>query len=255
MEDLNAASLADVKDWFKTYYGPANAVLVIAGDVKTDDIRQRVERYFEDIPSGPPLAKHQSWPAKMIGDHRQVMQDRVPQSRLFKIWNLPEFANPDEVYLAMAFDILGSGKSSRLYKRLVYKDRIASDVDADHHWPVAAAHIMKRNAVHGLGFGLKARRDDQSRVGRGRSARGRRRAVAGDDARQHQHKAGRYRNAQHPPYPARLVDVNSQRAFQVCPSSVRSQKWRVTLPSALASMRTRSERPVKVQTPSFTSPT
>lgn len=130
MEDLNAASLDDVKDWFKTYYGPANAVLVIAGDVKTDDIRQRVERYFGDIPSGPPLAKHQSWPAKMIGDHRQVMQDRVPQSRLFKIWNLPEFANADEVYLAMAFDILGSGKSSRLYKRLVYKDRIASDVDA-----------------------------------------------------------------------------------------------------------------------------
>ena len=60
MEDLNAASLDDVKDWFKTYYGPANAVLVISGDVKTDDIKQRVERYFGDIPSGPPIAKHQS---------------------------------------------------------------------------------------------------------------------------------------------------------------------------------------------------
>ena len=130
MEDLNAASLDDVKEWFKTYYGPANAVLVVAGDVKTADIRQRVERYFGDIPSGPPIARHQSWPAKMIGDHRQVMQDRVPQSRLVKVWNVPEFGSADEVYLSMAFDILGSGKSSRLYKRLVYKDRIASDVDA-----------------------------------------------------------------------------------------------------------------------------
>ena len=130
MEDLNAASLDDVKEWFKTYYGPANAVLVIAGDVTADDIRQRVERYFGDIPSGPPIIKHQAWIAKMTGEHRQIMQDRVPQARLFKVWNVPEYGNPDQTYLSMAFDILGSGKSSRLYKRLVYKDRIASDVEA-----------------------------------------------------------------------------------------------------------------------------
>jgi zinc protease len=130
MEDLSAASLADVKEWFKTYYGPANAVLVVAGDVTADDIRQRVERYFGDIPSGPPIIKHQAWIAKMTGEHRQVMQDRVPQARLFKVWNVPEYGNPDQTYLSMAFSILGSGKSSRLYKRLVYKDRIASDVEA-----------------------------------------------------------------------------------------------------------------------------
>ncbi|MDB4892372.1 MAG: peptidase domain protein [Gemmatimonadetes bacterium] len=130
MDDLNAASLTDVKDWFKTYYGPANAVLVIAGDVNTNDIKQRVEKYFGDIPSGPPIIKHQAWIAKMTGEHRQVMQDRVPQARLFKAWNIPEYGAPDQTYLSMAFDILGSGKTSRLYKRLVYKDRIASDVEA-----------------------------------------------------------------------------------------------------------------------------
>jgi zinc protease len=130
MEDLSAASLDDVKEWFKTYYGPANAVLVIAGDVNANDIKQRVEKYFGDIPSGPPIIKHQAWIAKMTGEHRQVMQDRVPQARLFKAWNIPEYGAPDQTYLAMAFDILGTGKTSRLYKRLVYKDRIASDVSA-----------------------------------------------------------------------------------------------------------------------------
>ena len=130
MDDLNAATRDDVKEWFKTYYGPANAVLVIAGDVKANDIRQRVERFFGDIPSGPPIIKHRTWIAKMTGEHRQLMQDRVPQARLFKVWNVPEYGNPDQTYLSMAFDILGSGKTSRLYKRLVYKDRVASDVAA-----------------------------------------------------------------------------------------------------------------------------
>ena len=130
LEDLNAASLDDVKEWFKAYYGPANAVLVIAGDVNADDVKRRVETYFGGIPSGPPIIKHHAWIAKMTGEHRQVMQDRVPQARLFKVWNVPEYGHPDQTYLSMAFDILGSGKTSRLYKRLVYKDRIASDVTA-----------------------------------------------------------------------------------------------------------------------------
>jgi zinc protease len=130
MEDLNAAALDDVKEWFRTYYGPANATLVVAGDVHADDIRQRVERYFGDIPSGPPVIAHQTWVAKMTGEHRQIMQDRVPQARIFKVWNVPEYGSADLTYLALALDILADGKSSRLYKRLVYKDRIASDVVA-----------------------------------------------------------------------------------------------------------------------------
>jgi zinc protease len=130
MEDLNAASLTDVKEWFKTYYGPANATLVIAGDVSAADVRQRVERYFGDIPSGPPVVRHDAWTAKMVGEHRQSMQDRVPQARLYKAWNVPAYGTRDLALLSLAWDVLGGGKSSRLYKRLVYKDRIASDVAA-----------------------------------------------------------------------------------------------------------------------------
>ena len=93
MEDLNAASLEDVKEWFRTYYGASNAVLVIAGDIDADEVAQRVERYFGDIPPGPPVIKHEKWIAKMSGEQRQVMQDRVPQARLYKVWNVPAYGD------------------------------------------------------------------------------------------------------------------------------------------------------------------
>ena len=128
MDDLNAASLEDVKEWFRTYYGPSNATLVIAGDVKSEDVRQRVERYFGDIPSGPPTIAQDTWIAKMSGEHRQVMYDRVPQARIYKVWNIPEYGSADWTYLTLATDVLSNGKASRLYKRLVYKDRTASEM-------------------------------------------------------------------------------------------------------------------------------
>jgi zinc protease len=126
MEDLNAASLEDAKEWFRTYYGAANAVLVVAGDITPEDARQRVAKYFGDIPSGPPVTKHQGWIAKRAGTHRQVMQDRVPQARMIKVWNVPGITNMETVPLEMAQDILATGKTSRLYRRLVYRDRIAT---------------------------------------------------------------------------------------------------------------------------------
>jgi zinc protease len=128
MEDLNAATLEDVREWFRTYYGAANAVLVIAGDVKTDEVKAKVERYFGNIPSGPPMTKHEVWVAKRTGVQRQVMQDRVPQARIYKVWNVPEWGSPDATYLDLVTDVLASGKTSRLYKRLVYEDRTATDV-------------------------------------------------------------------------------------------------------------------------------
>ncbi len=130
MEDLNAASMSDVQEWFKTYYGPSNAVLAIAGDVDANTAREKVEKYFGDIPAGPPLAAHRVWIAKMTGSHRQVAQDRVPQSRIYKVWNVPEFGSADADYLDLLARVLSMGKSSRLYKRLVYDDRIATDVAA-----------------------------------------------------------------------------------------------------------------------------
>jgi zinc protease len=130
MEDLNAASLDDVKDWFKTYYGAANAVLVIAGDVDTDEVKERVEKFFGDIPSGPPVARFQAWVAKRTGVQRQTVQDRVPQARIYKIWNIPQWGTVDSDRLNLVSDILGSGKNSRLYKRLVYQDQIATNISA-----------------------------------------------------------------------------------------------------------------------------
>ncbi|MCC6548502.1 MAG: insulinase family protein [Ignavibacteriaceae bacterium] len=130
MEDLDAAKLEDVHEWFKTYYGAANAVVVVAGAVQADDVLKRVEKYFGDIPSGPPIAKHQVWVAKMTGTKRQTVQDRVPQARIYKVWNLPEWGTKDLTLLDMASDILSSGKTSRFYKRLVYDEQIATSVNA-----------------------------------------------------------------------------------------------------------------------------
>ena len=130
MQDLDAATLDDVKDWFKEWYGAANAVIVVAGDVKAEDVKARVEKYFGNIPSGPPLTRQEAWIAKRTGEHRQAMADRVPQARVYLSWNTPTASSPDSEDLELAARILSSGKSSRLYKRLVYDGQIATDVSA-----------------------------------------------------------------------------------------------------------------------------
>ena len=130
MEDLDSARLPDVKDWFATYYGAANAVVVVAGDIDVQTARQKVEQYFGDIPAGPPVARQQAWIAKRTGSQRGVMQDRVPQARVYKVWNVPGWGTPEADYLSLLSDVLSSGKSSRLYKRLVYDDQTATDVSA-----------------------------------------------------------------------------------------------------------------------------
>jgi len=130
MEDLDAASLDDVHEWFKTYYGAANAVLSIAGDIDTETVRRKVEEYFGDIPPGPPVTRQQAWIAKRAGERRAVLEDRVPQARIYKAWNIPEVSSPDNDMLDMVSSVLSSGKTSRLYKRLVYDDQIATDARA-----------------------------------------------------------------------------------------------------------------------------
>jgi zinc protease len=131
MEDLNAASLEDVKGWFRTYYGAANAVLVVAGDVQPDEVRRKVEHYFGDIAPGPVLKRTSVWVAKMTGEKRATLQDRVPQARIYKVWNIPGYNTQDFTLLQLASEVLAGGKNSRLYKRLVYTDQIATSVSAD----------------------------------------------------------------------------------------------------------------------------
>ncbi|MFT5136543.1 MAG: zinc protease [Arenicella sp.] len=130
MEHLEAASLDDVHEWFKTKYGAANATLVLAGDVEVESAKTLVEKYFGHIESGPPLTKQSSWIAKRTGKHEQVMYDRVKQARIYKIWNIPEWGTEDADYLDIASAVLSSDKKSRLYNRLVYNERVASDISA-----------------------------------------------------------------------------------------------------------------------------
>ncbi len=128
MEDLEAATVDDIKDWFATYYGPNNAVLAIAGDVDTDIAIAKIEKYFGDIPPGPPLTKPGSWIPTHASERRQTMQDRVPQARLYKAWPGPRWGTMEATHFALAANILGRNKNSRLYQRLVHKDQIATDV-------------------------------------------------------------------------------------------------------------------------------
>jgi zinc protease len=130
LEDLDAASLEDVQEWFRTYYGAANAVIAVAGDVDAQDVLARVERYFGDIPGGPPVDRQQEWIAPRRGEHRMITEDRVPQGRVLFAWNVPGVGTADGEYLDLLSTILAQGKTSPLYKRLVYEDRIATDVTA-----------------------------------------------------------------------------------------------------------------------------
>jgi zinc protease len=127
MADLDAASMKDVQEWFKTYYGPANTVIALAGDIDPKTAKEKVEKYFGDIPSGPPTGHQEAWIAKMSGTHRGIVQDRVPQARIYKVWNIPEYGSADGNYLSLVAACLSSGKTSRFYKRLVYDDQVATD--------------------------------------------------------------------------------------------------------------------------------
>ena len=130
MEDLDAADLDDVRQWFKTYYGAANAVVVVAGDVKPEHVKGRVEHYFGDIPSGPPVARQRAWIGERTGTHRQTVEDQVPQARIYKVWNIPQWGTTEAVYLDLVSDVLAVGKSSRFYRRLVHHDQIATSASA-----------------------------------------------------------------------------------------------------------------------------
>ena len=128
MEDLNAASLEDVREWFATYYGPNNATLVLAGDIDVATAREKAELYFGHIPAGPPLARLETWIPTLSQERRMVVEDRVPQARIYKTWPSPEWGQDEAEWLSLAGSILGDGRNSRLYQRLVYEEQVATDV-------------------------------------------------------------------------------------------------------------------------------
>ncbi|MEI6411796.1 MAG: pitrilysin family protein [Bacteroidota bacterium] len=132
MEDLNAAKLEDVHHWFQSYYGAANAVLVVAGDITPQGAYEKVLKYFGNIPAGPTIARPGTSIPKRTGEVRATYQDRVPEPQITMVWNTPQWGTNDAVYLDLVSDVLSSGKNSRLYKKLVYEKQIATSLFASN---------------------------------------------------------------------------------------------------------------------------
>ncbi len=133
MEDLDAAELEDVSAFFRKYYAPSNASLAIAGDFDPGEATRLVERYFGGLPPGPPISRLGRMVSDLRGTVSLSMRDRVQLARLYLVWPTGPIFGPDEAALTMLSDVLGDGRSSRLYDSLVYEKQIARDVGVYNH--------------------------------------------------------------------------------------------------------------------------
>ncbi|THC42876.1 pitrilysin family protein [Massilia sp. Mn16-1_5] len=129
--DIQNAKLEDVRDFFTRYYGPNNASIVIAGDIDKVKTRALVAKYFGSLRRGPAVVRPKVVTPSITSEKRLVVPDRVELPRVYMGWLTPPAYQPDDAELAVAAQILAGGKSSRLYKSLVYGRQIAQDVDAD----------------------------------------------------------------------------------------------------------------------------
>jgi predicted Zn-dependent peptidase len=144
MADLDAASLDDVKAFFRLHYAPNNAVLSVVGDVDPAQVRAWVEKFFGAIPANPNLPvtlPDMSLPASIGGEIREIVPDRVPLPRIHWGFRGPIFGDPRLDALDLAGQILAGGKGSRLHRRLVREERIAQDVALFSMGLVAGASI------------------------------------------------------------------------------------------------------------------
>ena len=131
-DDLRAATLDDVSEFFRSYYHPGNASLTLAGDLDPARGIELADRYFGGIPAGPPPTPVEA-PAAAIAEQSMLLEDRVEQPRLYLGWHSPAMFADEDAALDLTGDILAHGKTSRLYRTLVYEQRIATDVSAYQH--------------------------------------------------------------------------------------------------------------------------
>ena len=131
-EDIRAMEFEDVREFFRTYYHPANASLVLAGDIDTERAFDLAEHYFGEIPSGVRPAPVRA-SASLTSERRLVHEDRVELPRLYMAWHSPAMFAPDDAEMDLVADLLANGKTSRLYRTLVYEKRFALDVSAAQH--------------------------------------------------------------------------------------------------------------------------
>jgi zinc protease len=130
MEDLDAATLDDVREWYRTYYGPNNAVISLAGDITADRALELVKKFFNGIPPGPPLRRLESWIPTLERNIRDRMTDRVPQARIYRIYHAPRWQDGELIDLSLVTGVLSGSKSARLDRRLVYEKELATAVSA-----------------------------------------------------------------------------------------------------------------------------
>jgi zinc protease len=130
MDDLTAASYDDVVAFFKKYYAPSNASLVVAGDLRSAEARRLIEKWFSDVKPGAAPEPMTIPGVALAGVKKKTITDRVQLPRLYLAWLTPRHFEPGDAALDMVADILAGGKNSRLYKRLVYDLQIAQDVNA-----------------------------------------------------------------------------------------------------------------------------
>jgi zinc protease len=130
MADLSAASFDDVVGFFRTYYLPNNASLVIAGDIDPAKTKAEVEHWFSDVKAGKPVPPQPAPVAYLASEKRLVQEDKVQLPRLYMAWLTPAGYTPGDAELDLLANVLAGGKNSRLYKRLVYELQIAQDVSA-----------------------------------------------------------------------------------------------------------------------------
>jgi zinc protease len=131
MADLSAASLEDVKQFFRTYYAPNNATLTVAGDFDRDSVKVWVQRYFAEIPRGPAMPSRPTVQEVAVPkDTFLVLEDKVQLPRLYYAWPSVKAFHADDASLDLLSYVLAGDKNSRLYKRLVYEMQVAQDVNA-----------------------------------------------------------------------------------------------------------------------------
>ncbi len=138
MADLTAASYDDVVSFFKRYYGPNNASLVVAGDISPTEARVLIEKWFADVPAGPPVDPVTVTPPVLREARKVALEDNVQLPRLYLAWITPAAYTASSPALDVLASILADGKNSRLYRRLVYELQVAQDVSA-YQWPANLA--------------------------------------------------------------------------------------------------------------------
>ncbi len=128
--DVENVTFDDAHEWFRTYYGPTNAIVSLAGDLDFDNALERVERYFGAISPGDPTVEPGPWFARRNETRHLTQQDRVPQPRLTLVWNIPDVTDPDFLPLHYAANVISAGRSAVLFRRLVHQDELVTDIDA-----------------------------------------------------------------------------------------------------------------------------